>query len=355
MNQSQSFNLFFTFILIIINFTTLIASFSLQSFNNGDKDPNFLSNFTLLGHAQVTNMGNFVNLTSSSFGSSFGQIVYKKPFKFLDLSSSKVVSFRSEFSFSITSGDGDGIMFVIFPNFGDFSRVFDQGYFGLSDNVADDFVAVEFDTKKDVGLGDLDGNHVGVDVGSIISSVISYDLASIGLVLNSGVVLRSWIDYDGVMKNLEVWLAEDGAGRPENPLISCHVDLSRMWGDRDVLVGISSSSRGELGQISSLLSWSFEVSVVSSTLHSESLSGEVKLGSVRDLRRKKSCFLAVLGTVIFATGCGTLVAFLGLFAWVVVFGRHSNVVPELCMNPVDFKYEKVDVTVDNNFMGSSTR
>ncbi|KAK9742375.1 hypothetical protein RND81_03G168100 [Saponaria officinalis] len=354
MNQFQGYNLFFSF--IIFNFmNSIIAeqfpSFSLQSF---DKNPDFYSQFALLGDAQITNEGNFVNLTSPSFGLSFGQIICKKPFKFLDSKSSKVSSFSSKFTFSISPGVGDGIMFVIFPKISEISRVFDQGYFGLSNNVENNFVSVEYDTRKDDNFGDLNDNHVGVDLGSMISNEIS-DVSSIGLLLNSGVLLKTWINYDGISNMLKIRLAKSGDNKPYNPLISYRVDLSRIWGDMDVLVGISSSS-GESSQISSLSSWSFEISEVSSALYTKSsLNGEMKFDGVRPVRRKKSCFLTVLGTVIFATGCGTLVAFLALFAWVVFFGRHSNVVPELCMNHVDFKYEKVDVTIDHDFTKSSTR
>ncbi|KAK9683419.1 hypothetical protein RND81_10G139700 [Saponaria officinalis] len=352
MNQIQRYHLSSTF--LIFNFITLIAkpssSFSLNSFNV-DKNPNFDSNFTLLGDAQIANEGNFVNLTSPSFGSSFGQIVYKKPFNFIDSKSSKI-SFSTDFTFTITPGEGDGIVFVIFPSDDDFYKVFDQGYFGLSDKFDHKFVAVEFDTRKDDNVGDLNGNHVGVDVGSFVSAEIS-DVSSVGLLLNGGVSLKSWIDYEASSKRLEIRLAESGTDRPYNPLMSYPIDLSKMWGDNDVLVGFSSSS-GNSSQISSLSSWSFEIRTVPSSMHSEPLNPESKLDEDRPVRRK-NCFLTVLGVVIFATGCGTLVAFVALFVWVIFFGRHSNVVPELPMNAVDFKYEKVNVTVDNNVADDSMR
>ncbi|KAK9677469.1 hypothetical protein RND81_11G145000 [Saponaria officinalis] len=200
--------------------------------------------------------------------------------------------------------------------------------------------------------GDLNGNHVGVDVGSFVSAEIS-NVSSVGLLLNGGVSLKSWIDYEASSKRLEIRLAESGTDRPYNPLMSYPIDLSKMWGDNDVLVGFSSSS-GNSSQISCLSSWSFEIRTVPSSMHSEPLNPESKLDEDRPVRRK-NCFLTVLGVVIFATGCGTLVAFVALFVWVIFFGRHSNVVPELPMNAVDFKYEKVNVTVDNNVADDSMR
>ncbi|KAK9700042.1 hypothetical protein RND81_08G213400 [Saponaria officinalis] len=343
MNQIQRYYLLS--ISLIFNFIiTLIAepnsSFSLQSFN-GDKNPNFDSNFTLLGNAKITNEGNFVNLTSNSSGLNSGQIVYKKPFKFLDS-----ISFSTEFTFTITPGDGDGIAFVIFPQIDDISRVFGQGYFGLSDKFDKKIVAVEYDTRKDA-------NHVGVDLGNFVSTEIS-NVSSIGLILNAGVLLKSWIDYESGSKRLNIRLSDSRSEKPSTPLISYPVDLSKMWENTDVLVGITSLSSNST-QISSISSWSFVVTTGSSTLHSEPLSPENKVGKDGFVPRKTSCFLTVLGGVIFATGCGTMVAFLALFVWVIFFGRHSNVVPELGMSPVDFKYEKVNVTVDNVGDDESTR
>ncbi|XP_074287240.1 L-type lectin-domain containing receptor kinase VIII.1-like [Silene latifolia] len=308
MNQIQRYNLLL-FSLLITQFITLIAqpisSFSLKSFNT-DKNQNFNSNFALLGDAQINNEANFLNFSS-------GQIVYKKPFNFLDPKTSKPFSFSSQITFSITPGVGDGIVFVIFPSNLQFSKVFDQGYFSLSNNINNKFLLVEYNTRKDA-------NHVGINVGSFVSNVVEY---------NGDMPLTSWIDYDANLLTLQIRLAESGSNQPSTPLIDYPIDLSKMWGVEDVLIGISSNSN----QINSLFSWSFEM---------------------RSIQNQKSCFLSVLGGVIFATGCGTLVAFVALFVWVIFFGRHSNVVVlDLAMNPVDFKYEKVDVLVDNDFKRSS--
>lgn len=338
---------FLSFSLLISSFLTLdaepISSFSLQGFHD-ENHPDFNSEFALLGDAQIANGGSFVNLTCPSLGSSAGQIVYKKPFKVLDSKSSIPISFSTDFTFSISPGDGDGLAFVIFPT-GELSRVFDQGFFGISDNIDSKFVAVEYDTRKDSNVGDLNGNHVGVDVGSFVSAIIS-DVSSVGLLLNGGEPLKSWIDYVASSKRLEIRLGENGVERPYQPLISYSIDLIKMWGDREVLVGISSSS-GNSRQMSSLSSWSFGIRSVPSSVHSQPFDPEVHLDDHHPVKQKKSFFLTVLGTLIFATGCGTLVAFFVLFLWVVFFSRHSNVVPELPLNPTEFKYEKVNVTVDN--------
>lgn len=347
LNQMRRYSLSISISISIFHFLTLtaepISSFSLQGFND-EKNPDFNSDFALLGDAQIANGGTFVNLTSPSLGSGSGQIVHKKPFKFLESESSKPVSFSTDFTFSISPGDGDGLAYVIFPT-GEFSKVFDNGLFGISGNIDRRFIAVEYDTRKDVDVGDLNGNHVGVDVGSFVSASVT-DVSSLGLLLNDGKPLMSWIDYEASSKRLEIRLAESGSERPYEPLISHAIDLSKMWGDSEVLMGISSSS-GNSRQISSLSSWSFRIRTVPGSLHSQPLNPEVHIDDHQPIKQKKSCFLTVLGMLIFATGCGTLVAFFVLFLWVVFFSRHSNVAPELPLNPMEFKYEKVNVTVDN--------
>lgn len=333
---------------LILHFLTLVAepisSFSLQGFDD-QKFRVSNSDFALLGDAHIANGGSFVNLASPSLGSGFGQIVYKKPFKFLDSKSSKPVSFSTDFTFSLLPGDRDGLAFVIFPS-GELSKVFGQGPFGISEKFDHKFLAIEYDTRKGGNVGDLNGNHVGVDVGSFASVVVS-NVSSLGLLLNGGEPLKSWIDYEASSKRLEIRLGKSGTEKPYQPLISHSIDLSNMWGDKEVLMGISSSSEKNSSQMSSLSSWSFRIRTVPSSMHSQPLDPMAPVHEQQEAPRKKSCFLTVLGTLIFATGCGTLVAFCFLFLWVVFFGSHSTVAPELPMNPMECKYDKVNVTVDN--------
>lgn len=345
MNHMFRYSLPFSF--LIVRFLTLdaepISSFSLQGFNDvsiGDSN----SDFTLFGDAQIANGGSFVNLTSPSSGSGVGQIVYKKPFKFLESNSSIPVSLSSDFTFSISPGNGVGLAFVIFPTV-ELSKVFGRGPFGISEKFDQKFVAVEYDTRKDDNVGGMNGSRVGVDVGNFASAVVS-NVSSLGLLLNGGEPLRSWIDYEASSKRLEIRLGKSGTEKPYEPFISYPIDLSKMWGGREVLLGVS-SSRGNSSQISSLSSWRFRIRTVPSSLHSEPLDPMASAEEHQEGPRKKSCFLTVLGTLIFATGCGTLLAFSLLFLWVVFIGRHSTVAPELPMNPIECKYDKVDVTVDN--------
>lgn len=327
-----------------------ISSFSLQSFEI-EEYPEFSSDFALLGDARIEkNDVSFVNLTSRSISSS-GQIVFKKPIKLIDGKSHEPLSFSTDFVFSIfpgyEEGNGDGLAFVIIPA-SELSQIFGQGFFGISKDfikIETNFVAVEFDTKMDENVGDPNGNHVGVDVGNFVS-VETSDLSSVGLKLNSGEKLQSWIDYEVGSRRLEIRLNKAGKDRPYEPLISYPIDLSKMWAEGEVFVGISSSS-GNSTQVSSLYSWSFGSRTVPDGLHSQPLDPHLSPSEHEEQHvHKKNCALRILGGLIFATGCGTIVAFFVLLLWVVFFTRHPPGTPELQMRPVDFRYEKLDVAVE---------
>ncbi|GAB2299659.1 hypothetical protein Dimus_033718 [Dionaea muscipula] len=341
------------FFLLILHFLTLDAE-PISQFALKVNAPDFGSNFALLGDSQIVKEGDFVNLTSDSGVSGAGQIVYKKPIRFIDGKSLKPISFSTDFTFSMMAtdegGGGDGLVLVIFPRGGELSEIFGFGSFGILKN-AGKFVAVEYDTRKDENVGDLYGNHVGVDVGSFVSAETA-DLSSVGLMLNGGERLQSWIDYEASSKRLEIRLNKAGLRRPKIPLISYPIDLAKIWDEREVLVGISSSS-GNSTQTVSLYSWSFKERTSPSWLHSQPLDPQVHVNKEQIVHRKKNCALTILGRVIFATGCGTLVAFFLLLLWVVFFLRHSAVPPEFPMKTIDFKYEKIDVKVHKLADGST--
>lgn len=67
---------------------------------------------------------------------------------------------------------------------------------GVPNGNGEDFayVAVEFDTMLDPSVGDVNGNHVGIDVGSVVS-VASVDGFSKGIDLKAGRLLTAWIEY----------------------------------------------------------------------------------------------------------------------------------------------------------------
>lgn len=309
--------------------------------------PGFDDGISLLGDATLAagagaSGGPHVRITRPSASSS-GFLQWPKPFRFVDPSSAAPTSFSSEFAFSVSPGNGDGLALVLLP------RDFKLGAeaFGLSGDRR--FVGVEYDTSMDEEVGDVNANHVGVDLGSF-ASVSVCNVSSVGLVLSSGEKLKSWVDYDGSSKRLEVRLSKFRDPRPYDPIIAYSIDMLRMWRDEDVYVGISSSN-GNSVQTISVYSWRFKPRKVPLSMHSLPADPRGQSGEHGKLRKRGRCPLAILAGVIFATGCGALLAFLGLFLWAFVANRHTVFPVECPVRPVDFKYEKINVVVKEDVEG----
>lgn len=153
-------------------------------------------------------------------------------------------------------------------------------------------------------------------------------------------------------KRLEVRLTEAAASRPYNPSISFPVDLSKVLGGEEVLVGITSSSSGDSKQISStsVFSWRFRVRSVPNGMHSQPvdpLKYSDEGGEKRKERKESSCPLSVVCGLLLGMACGALVAFVAFFLWTIAVDRH-NVVPleYLKKHPLGFEYEKVSVVAE---------
>lgn len=113
---------------------------------------------------------------------------------------------------------------------------------GLPDPALDplgSFVAVEFDTAFDPSHGDINDNHVGIDVNSIVS-VASVDAISKGIDLKSGKEMMVWIEYSDVLKLIRVWVGYSRV-KPKSPVLSAQVDLAGKF--REYMhVGFSASN-----------------------------------------------------------------------------------------------------------------
>ncbi|KAB2059682.1 hypothetical protein ES319_A11G323200v1 [Gossypium barbadense] len=169
-----------------------------------------------------------------------GQIFYKNPIQFKNSTNATVSSFSTTFIFAIvpeyTEFGGPGLAFVISPN-NEISVALPSQYLGLSSetNIGLDLnhvVAIELDMSRTIAVGDIDDNHVGID----INSPRSVTAASIGyftdesefknLSLKSGDPMQVWVEYDGVEKQIDVTLYPINVSKPKTPLLSLKKDLS---------------------------------------------------------------------------------------------------------------------------------
>ncbi|ERN07994.1 hypothetical protein AMTR_s00012p00254900 [Amborella trichopoda] len=178
------------------------------------------------------------------------------------------------FVFAITLpsvSPGYGLAFVISPN-AQFERANATQYLGLfnltgNGDSENQVFAVEFDTVKNIDVGDIDSNHVGIDLNNVRSSVATsaayyltedHQTTKHNLSLKSEDPLQVWIEYDGTEKLLNITLSPIRmAGRTGLPLISSRVDLSPILQEY-MYVGFSAST-GIMASCHYITGWSFMI------------------------------------------------------------------------------------------------
>ncbi|CAI5470325.1 unnamed protein product [Closterium sp. Yama58-4] len=134
------------------------------------------------------------------------------------------LAFSSSFSFTLTrpaASGSEGFAFVV---------AFDatppttpvaggMGYAGMGARS----VAVEFDTSMDAGNSDPDSNHVGINTGGSVTSVVT---ANMSTPLNDGTPKHVWIEYSPLSDgSLRVFLSSQASPRPTTPLLSARISL----------------------------------------------------------------------------------------------------------------------------------
>jgi serine/threonine protein kinase len=227
------------------------------------------SNLSLAGMANINSAGvlELTNVTQLMLG----HALYPFPLHFKNSSTNSTLSFSTTFVMSIvprypTLG-GHGIAFLLSP-FKGLQKALPSQYLGLfnassNGKAFNHIFAVEFDTAKDFELLDIDDNHVGIDINSLISNMST----TAGYRTSNGTVqefnlkaqksIQCWIDFDGAENRLNVSVVPGGMPKPNRPLISIHVKLSDVLLDY-MYVGFSAST-GLLSSAHRILGWSFRM------------------------------------------------------------------------------------------------
>ncbi|XP_076908962.1 L-type lectin-domain containing receptor kinase VIII.1-like [Bidens hawaiensis] len=115
-------------------------------------------------------------------------------------------------------------------------------------------VGIEFDTRENVEFGDPNDDHIGINLGSIVST-ITINVSEFGLDLKNGEIQRAWIDYQGQNRVLAIQLGPDSGGYPSKPVFEGKLDISEFLNEY-MFVGFSAST-GNFTQMHNLISWNF--------------------------------------------------------------------------------------------------
>jgi serine/threonine protein kinase len=195
--------------------------------------------------------------------SSTGRAFYPRAVPLADPVTRRPASFATAFAFSIAAPDpaaasGDGLAFFLSPFPSALPGSSAGGLLGLFNSSAPragPLVAVEFDTYKNEW--DPSGDHVGIDLGGIVSAATADWPTS----MKDGRTAHARVAYDGAAKNLTVALSY-GAARPNatgGVLLWYAVDLRDHLPD-SVAVGFSAAT-GEAAELHQVLYWEFTSTV----------------------------------------------------------------------------------------------
>ncbi|KAF7104461.1 hypothetical protein CFC21_105357 [Triticum aestivum] len=258
------------FLVLLYLYYAPSCAFSL-SFNLNFSDPSAGSSIAVAGDAFISpsTLELTKNTRSTGIQNSVGRASYAHKVPLWSNSTSEMASFTTTFAFQITPDKdslpltGDGMAFFL----GHFPSVIPRDSYGGSlgllltnTNGTGDgrIVAVEFDTFFNTRYGDINGNHVGIDINSV-NSTASTRTTRPGKNLTSLHVMEATIKYQNDSKMLALDLLIDDV---LYQLIAT-VDLRRYLPE-EVAVGFSAAT-GDIAELHQILSWSF-----SSTLQLES-------------------------------------------------------------------------------------
>uniref|UniRef100_A0A0E0DNH1 non-specific serine/threonine protein kinase n=1 Tax=Oryza meridionalis TaxID=40149 RepID=A0A0E0DNH1_9ORYZ len=254
---------FYAFIILLS--TSNAEEFIYNGFTDADQ-------LTLEGEASIDR--NRIGLTSGLNVGGFGHAFYKYPLNFRNNSSShNDPSFATTFVFTITTwGDrpqeagSDGIAFVLSSTNKLINHSLGGQYLGLfnASNTSQNILAIELDTFMNPDLNDMDDNHVGIDV----TSLISINSHTAGFYTSDGgfqflrlangrsPILQLWVDYDGKAHQLNVTLGLPYSPKPEYPLLSSIINLSSLL-PSSAYIGFSASINSPETR-HFILGWSFK-------------------------------------------------------------------------------------------------
>nr|BAJ86501.1 predicted protein [Hordeum vulgare subsp. vulgare] len=261
--------------LVALLLLLVAAGRCLAATGGGDDGRQFVYNgfigvdLTLDGAAQVMPNG-LLMLTNGSLGVT-GHAFHPFLLPFRNATGA-MRSFSTIFAFAIFGQyddlSSDGMAFFVSTSKETLSGAHSGPYLGLlnktsNGNQSARVLAVELDTFRDAELQDINNNHVGVDVDSLVSRHASpsgyYDDDTgmfQGLSLISRKAMQVWVDYDGTAKEITVTIAPLGVAKPNKPLLQTIIDLSDVV-QSTAYVGFSSATGSIVSAKHFVLGWSF--------------------------------------------------------------------------------------------------
>ncbi|XP_030538069.1 L-type lectin-domain containing receptor kinase VIII.2-like [Rhodamnia argentea] len=241
-------------------------------------NPTSTHDIKLLGSATISDDNGIIQIPDPSWAANrscqAGRAVYNCPIRMFEPVTKSLASFRTTFSFQFTATmstsnatddssssrdrGGSGLAFVLVPD--EFTVGRAGPWLGLLNDACGQYkiFAVEFDNSHDTEFGDPNDDHVGINLGTIVSMKTA-DLSGTTVSLHNDSVQRAWINYDGHRKWIDVYLGADNDHLPNQTVLSSPLDLSG-YINEFMFVGFSAST-AKSTQIHSVLSWNFSSTI----------------------------------------------------------------------------------------------
>jgi len=212
------------------------------------------------GTATLVNPG-FITLTGSST-SQMGGVFYQQGVNLYGFDNIEN-AFSSHFVFMINRNGGDlssqemdgvgadGMAFIM-TNYLPTSLTGNGQTMGFQSITPS--IIVEFDTYKNGDIGDVDGNHIGIDLNGSGRSVKQVPISPRW---NDNTSWHCWVDYDATNLMLEVRVATSNT-KPEFPVVSLAGSILDRLGS-NIYLGFTAST-GAQYSTHALLAWEFETS-----------------------------------------------------------------------------------------------
>lgn len=266
----------------MIKFLKLLCAFSLLllTFTFAQQTEFFFNDFSKAGSniilddsAKLIKHGHdsIIQLTNTS-QRVIGHAFYASQIKLKETRNGSVLAFSTAFTLGTVPEfkqlGGHGMAFVISPSKKILDNALPSQYLGLFNaanlgNISDHIFAVEFDTVKDFEYGDIDDNHIGIDLNSLVSNFsvpatyILENSTKVNVTMKAGYTIQAWVDYDAENHLINVTISPFGT-KPRIPLISYKYDLSQLF-EENMYVGFAAST-GLLASSHYVLGWSFNMS-----------------------------------------------------------------------------------------------
>lgn len=215
--------------------------------------PDFSSVAGLTLNGDAAQVGSVLRVTPATW-SQAGSVFSTSPVS-LSLDASFSTSFQFRFTNAgawcdpVGSCGGDGLVFVLQT----VSNSVGTGGGGIGYQGIPNSVGIEFDTWNNPTDDGISSNHVGVNVGGVMNSLLRTDVTAGDM--NDGGIWYAWIDYDDASDLLEVRLSQT-ATQPASPLLSLTRDLVLDLGSTSSYVGFTSGT-GSAYANHDVLSWNF--------------------------------------------------------------------------------------------------